>query len=113
VAALRGLREGKHRILLATDIAARGIDIPIIEHIVNYGPPDTVEDYIHRSGRTARGANEGVVSTIATWLDKEMIRHIDRALGNELPRHSVEGVKSYEERKTTSRGRKIRRRRLL
>jgi len=113
VAALRGLREGKYRILLATDIAARGIDIPIIEHIVNYGPPDTVEDYTHRSGRTARGANEGVVSTIATWLDKEMIRHIERAVGHEITRCTVPGIKPYEERKTTSRGRKIRRRRLL
>ena len=46
--ALQGFREGEHRILIATDIAARGIDIPIIEHIVNYGMPETVEDYIHR-----------------------------------------------------------------
>ena len=66
VAALQGLRQGEHRILLATDIAARGIDIPIIEHIVNFGMPDTVEDYIHRAGRTARGAMSGTVSTIAT-----------------------------------------------
>ena len=112
VAALQGLRQGEHRILLATDIAARGIDIPIIEHIVNYGVPDSVEDYIHRSGRTARGAMKGTVSTIATWQDKEDIRRIEKALGAPLPRCVAEGVEPYVERKTTIRGRKKIRRRL-
>ena len=111
VAALEGLREGEHRILLATDIAARGIDIPIIEHIVNYGVPDSVEDYIHRAGRTARGALKGTVSTIATWQNKEDIRRIEKAIGSPLPRCTAEGVDPYVERKTTIRGRqKIRRR---
>ena len=111
VAALQGLRQGEHRILLATDIAARGIDIPVIEHIVNYGLPATVEDYIHRAGRTARGALGGTVSTIATWQDKEDIRRIEKALGKPLPRCVAEGVEPYVERKTTIRGRqKIRRR---
>jgi len=111
VAALQGLREGEHRILLATDIAARGIDIPVIEHIVNYGLPDSVEDYIHRAGRTARGAMKGTVSTIATWQAKEDIRRIEKAIGMPLPRCVAEGVEPYVERKTTIRGRqKIRRR---
>ena len=111
VAALQGLREGEHRILLATDIAARGIDIPVIEHIVNYGVPDSVDDYIHRAGRTARGAMKGTVSTIATWQSKEDIRRIEKALGMPLPRCVAEGVEPYIERKTTIRGRqKIRRR---
>ena len=111
VAALQGLRQGEHRILLATDIAARGIDIPVIEHIVNYGPPGSVEDYIHRAGRTARGALKGTVSTIATWQDKEDIRRIEKAIGMPLPRCVAEGVEPYLERKTTIRGRqKIRRR---
>jgi ATP-dependent RNA helicase RhlE len=111
VAALQGLRQGEHRILLATDIAARGIDIPVIEHIVNYGMPDSVDDYIHRAGRTARGAMKGTVSTIATWQAKEDIRRIEKALGMPLPRCVAEGVEPYVERKTTIRGRqKIRRR---
>lgn len=111
VAALQGLRQGEHRILLATDIAARGIDIPVIEHIVNYGPPSSAEDYIHRAGRTARGALEGTVSTIATWQDKEDIQRIEKAIGKPLPRCTLEGVEPYVERKTTIRGRqKIRRR---
>ncbi len=113
VAALQGLRQGEHRILLATDIAARGIDIPIIEHIVNFGMPETVEDYIHRAGRTARGAMLGTVSTIATWQDKETVRSVEKAIGEQLPRCVAEGVEPYVERKTTIRGRKKIRRRLL
>ncbi len=113
VAALQGLRQGEHRILLATDIAARGIDIPIIEHIVNFGMPETVEDYIHRAGRTARGALCGTVSTIATWQDKETVRSVEKAIGQTLPRCVADGVEPYSERKTTIRGRKKIRRRLL
>ncbi len=111
VAALRGLSDGKHRVLLATNVAARGIDIPIIEHIVNFGMPDAVEDYVHRAGRTARGAMEGTVSTVATWQDKEIIRHLEKAIGKKLPRCEVEGVESWTERKQTIRGRKRLRRR--
>ena len=112
VEALQGLREGEHRILIATDIAARGIDIPIIEHIVNYAMPETVEDYIHRAGRTARGALGGTVSTIATWKDREDIRSVEKAIGQSLPRCLAEGVEPYVERKSTIRGRKKIRRRL-
>jgi ATP-dependent RNA helicase RhlE len=111
VAALNGLREGKHRILLATNVAARGIDIPIIGHIVNFGMPDAVEDYVHRAGRTARGAMKGTVSTIATWQDKETIRMVEKAIGQALPRLTVEGVEGWTERKQTIRGRKKLRRR--
>jgi ATP-dependent RNA helicase RhlE len=111
VKALQGLRQGEHRILLATDIAARGIDIPIIEHIVNFGMPDTVDDYVHRAGRTARGSLKGTVSTIATWQDREAIRLVEKAIGEKLPRCVAKGVEPAVERKTTIRGRqKIRRR---
>ncbi|MDH3743700.1 MAG: DEAD/DEAH box helicase [Acidobacteriota bacterium] len=113
VQALEGLRSGKHRILLATNIAARGIDIPIIEHIINFGVPDTVEEYVHRAGRTARGDAEGVVSTIASWQEKEALRMIERAIGQSLPRCTARGVEPYVERRTTIRGRKLRRRRML
>jgi ATP-dependent RNA helicase RhlE len=113
VDALQGLRQGKHRILLATNIAARGIDIPTIEHIVNFGMPDTVEDYVHRAGRTARGALEGTVSTIATWKDKEVLRQIEKAIGQALPRCTMAGIEPWEEPKTRIRGRERIRRRLL
>jgi ATP-dependent RNA helicase RhlE len=113
VDALQGLRNGKHRILLATNIAARGIDIPTIEHIVNFGMTDTVEDYVHRAGRTARGSMEGTVSTIATWRDKEVVRQVEKAIGRPLPRCTVEGIEPWQEAKRTIRGRERIRRKLL
>lgn len=103
--ALQGFREGEHRILVATDIAARGLDIPRIQHIINFDLPETVEDYIHRAGRTARGKLLGTVSSIATWQDKMMIRDIEEALGKEIPRCTLPGVEPWEEMKTRPRGR--------
>ncbi|HUP41601.1 MAG TPA: DEAD/DEAH box helicase [Thermoanaerobaculia bacterium] len=100
VKALDGLRQGKHRILVATDVAARGIDIPVIEHIINFDLPEAVEDYIHRAGRTARGAAEGTVSSLATWKDKPFLRELEAALGAPLPRLRVAGVEPYEELRT-------------
>lgn len=96
-AALQGFREGEHRVLVATDVAARGIDIPRIEHIINFNPPETVEDYIHRSGRTARGKLKGRVSTIGTWRDKAMIERIETALGRKIERCEADGVPPYKE----------------
>ena len=113
VAALQGLRNGEHRILIATDIAARGIDIPVIEHIVNFTLPEKVEDYIHRAGRTARGAADGLVSSIATWQDLPRIREIEKTIEKELPRCEVPGIQPYVERKKTIKGRRLLRRRLL
>ncbi len=113
VEALTGFRLGEHRILVATDVAARGIDVPRCEHIINFDVPATVEDYVHRSGRTARGALDGVVSTIATWRDKQMIRDIEAAIGQEMPRLAAPGVDPYEPPKKTIRGRQRIRRRLL
>lgn len=99
VAALEGFREGDHRILVATDIAARGLDIPRIKHIVNFDPPGTVEDYIHRAGRTARGKAEGIVSTIATWRDKPFVKELEKTLGQSIERCQAAGVESYTELK--------------
>jgi superfamily II DNA/RNA helicase len=106
---LREFREGKQRILVATDVAARGLDIPAIQHVINFGPPETPEDYIHRAGRTARGSAQGTVSTIARWLDKGMIKEIELTLGKGLPRCEALGVEPYREIKR----RKVIRRRLL
>ena len=102
VDALSGFREGGHRILVATDIASRGIDVPGIEHIVNYNVPDTVDEYIHRAGRTARANLMGLVSTIGTWMNKPMIQDIEKALGKELPRCTLPGVPPYVEIKKTT-----------
>jgi ATP-dependent RNA helicase RhlE len=108
VDALQGLRSGEHRILVATDIAARGIDIPVIDHIVNYNVPETVEDYVHRAGRTARGMAGGVVSTIATWKDRELVRAIEQVLGKPLPRCTAPGVEPYVEKPKTAVRRRLR-----
>lgn len=99
VAALEGFRSGKYRILVATDIAARGIDVPGIDHVVNFDMPETVEDYIHRAGRTARGDNVGIVSSIGTWLDKGKVRSIERAIEQDLVRNEAEGVPAWVELK--------------
>jgi ATP-dependent RNA helicase RhlE len=108
--ALEGFRRGEHRILVATDIASRGIDIPGIEHIVNFDIPQTVEEYIHRAGRTARMDAKGLVSTIATWMDKDMLSRIEVAIQQEIPRCTVAGVEPYVELKVKPFGRRARRR---
>jgi ATP-dependent RNA helicase RhlE len=108
VAALQGLRQGEHRILVATDIAARGIDIPVIDHIINYNVPESVEDYVHRAGRTARGTAGGTVSTIATWQDRELVRAIEQTLGQTIPRCELPGVEAYVERAKTAPRRRLR-----
>lgn len=97
VSALQTFREGQHRILVATDIAGRGIDIPGIEHIINFDIPENADDYVHRAGRTARGKALGIVSTIATWQEVPMVRKIEETLGEKIARCSVPGVEPWEE----------------
>ncbi|MFZ2494040.1 MAG: DEAD/DEAH box helicase [Thermoanaerobaculia bacterium] len=97
VEALDTFRKGQHRILVATDIAGRGIDVPGIEHVINFDIPETVEDYVHRGGRTARGSALGIVSTITTWQDLPMVAKIEQILGEKVPRCTVPGVEPWEE----------------
>lgn len=97
IKALESFRSGEKRVLIATDIASRGIDIPGIEHVINFDIPENVEDYIHRAGRTARGAAEGVVSTVATRQDMPRVKEIEAAIGKELPRCTIDGVEPYVE----------------
>jgi len=103
--ALDRFRRGSHRILVATDIAGRGIDVPGIGHVINYDVPETVEDYIHRAGRTARGDREGIVSTIATFMDLKMVERIEAELGAPIPRCTVPGVRAFVEAPKRSRTR--------
>src|SRR5262245_15069553 len=97
VQALEGFREGQHRILVATDIAGRGIDVPGITHVINFDIPENVEDYVHRGGRTARGAAQGIVSTIAIWQDVPVVRQIEQVLGEKIPRCTVAGIEPWVE----------------
>ena len=97
--ALKGFREGQHRIMVATGIASRGIDVPGIQHVVNFDMPESVEEYIHRAGRTARGKATGLVSTIATWQDKPMLKDIEKTIGKEIPRCTLPSIQPYVELK--------------
>ncbi|HEX2060350.1 MAG TPA: DEAD/DEAH box helicase [Thermoanaerobaculia bacterium] len=109
VSALDTFRKGQHRILVATDIAGRGIDIPGIEHVINFDIPENVDDYVHRAGRTARGEAVGIVATIATWQDLPMVRKIEEVLGEKIPRCTVPGVEPWEEMEKPARPRERRR----
>jgi len=82
--ALDGFREGKVPILVATDIAARGLDISQVSHVINYDMPPTVDDYTHRIGRTGRAAKTGDAFTLVTHEDLEMVRAIEKVLGEQV-----------------------------
>jgi ATP-dependent RNA helicase RhlE len=83
--ALEGFRRGRHQILVATDIAARGLDVERISHVVNYDVPGCAEDYVHRVGRTARAGAEGEALTLMTPAETSQMRGIERWLGQTLP----------------------------
>lgn len=89
--ALDGFRLGKYRIMVATDIAARGIDCVRISHVVNFDVPDTAESYTHRIGRTGRADKSGQAMTLITPEDADQIRAIERVLGGCLERVRLEG----------------------
>ncbi|TLM67322.1 MAG: DEAD/DEAH box helicase [Deltaproteobacteria bacterium] len=90
-AALDGFRDGSFQILVATDIAARGIDVSQISHVINYDIPDTAEAYIHRIGRTGRAARSGDAFTLVTGEDTAMVRTIEKVLGKPLQRRHLDG----------------------
>ncbi len=90
-AALSGFRDGSFQILVATDIAARGIDVSLISHVINYDIPDTADAYIHRIGRTGRAARNGDAYTLVSGEDRLMIRAIEQMLGSPLERRTVDG----------------------
>jgi ATP-dependent RNA helicase RhlE len=87
--ALAGFKSGKYRVLVATDIAARGIDIESLGHVVNFDVPQTPEDYIHRVGRTARAESTGDAFTFIAPEEEPQLREIERAVGKRLPRVTV------------------------
>ncbi len=90
-AAMSGFRSGRVRVLVATDIAARGIDVSQITHVINYDLPDTSEAYTHRTGRTGRMENLGTALSLVTSDDQAMVRTIERLLGRGLERRKLPG----------------------
>ena len=87
--AMEGFRDGSYRILAATDIAARGIDVSQISHVINYDVPDTAETYIHRIGRTGRASRNGDAFTLVAPEDEGMMRSIERLLSKPLERRML------------------------
>ncbi len=82
--AINGFRAGKYDILVATDVAARGIDVSEISHVINFDIPDTVDAYTHRIGRTGRAHRSGEAFTLAGQADKQIIRDIEKLLGTRI-----------------------------
>jgi ATP-dependent RNA helicase RhlE len=89
--AMEGFRRGKYDILVATDIAARGLDVAGVSYVINFDPPSTPENYTHRIGRTGRSDESGKARTFVTREDAEWVRDTERYLGSEIDRMFFEG----------------------
>ncbi|MEF7613942.1 DEAD/DEAH box helicase [Aquincola sp. MAHUQ-54] len=89
---LQGLRNKQLRVLVATDVAARGIDVPTISHVINYGLPMKAEDYVHRIGRTGRAGRNGLAITLAEAPDAGMIRRIQQFTTQQIPVATIGGL---------------------
>jgi ATP-dependent RNA helicase RhlE len=85
-AALRGFKEGRYRVLIATDIASRGIDVEAVSHVINYDVPEVPEDYVHRIGRTGRAGNPGRAVTLITPVEELSMSAIERFTGQAIER---------------------------
>src|SRR5579864_2903494 len=100
--ALAGFKNGDYRVLVATDVAARGIHVDDIAHVVNYDLPQVPEDFIHRVGRTGRAGAHGTASTFATRSERADIAHIERTLDTRLERRQVSPDVSREQKQTAT-----------
>jgi len=89
--ALADFKQGKIRVLVATDIAARGLDIDQLPHVVNFELPNVPEDYVHRIGRTGRAGNEGEAMSLVCVDEHKLLRDIERLLRREIPRVVIDG----------------------
>lgn len=89
-AALKGFKSGQYQIMVATDIAARGLDVESITHVINYDMPDTADAYIHRIGRAGRAERTGDAFTLVTPEDQDMIRTLEKIMGKPLPRQTLQ-----------------------
>ena len=89
---LEGLRRRQLRVLVATDVAARGIDVPTISHVINYGLPMKAEDYVHRIGRTGRAGRSGLAVTLAERRDAGMVQRIQRFTTQRIPAATIAGL---------------------
>ncbi|HYE33114.1 MAG TPA: DEAD/DEAH box helicase [Methylomirabilota bacterium] len=88
--ALNGFRDGRYEVLVATDIASRGLDVPEVSHVINYDVPQHPEDYVHRIGRTGRAQSTGDAFTLMTAEDTKHVAAIERYIGKEIERSKLE-----------------------
>jgi ATP-dependent RNA helicase RhlE len=91
-AALRSFSEGRHRVLVATDVAARGIDVANVAHVINFDLPKVAEDFVHRVGRTGRASARGIASTFAGPAERGDLRKIERTLSIQMKRFRVRSL---------------------
>ena len=87
------LRDGDIQILVATDVAARGIDVQTISHVINFDLPQSGEDYVHRIGRTGRAGAKGTALSFAAPKDIRLLRQIEQFTGQKLIAHDIAGMK--------------------
>ncbi|MDT3707203.1 MAG: DEAD/DEAH box helicase [Thiobacillus sp.] len=90
--ALQRLREGRTKVLVATDVAARGIDVAGISHVINFDLPRQAEDYVHRIGRTGRAGRTGIAVSFAGMRETGLVRNIERYTGNRIEVHTLPGL---------------------
>ena len=95
---LMDLRKGRCKILVATDVAARGIDVPTITHVINYDLPKQAEDYVHRIGRTGRAGRSGLAISFAEVNEYMAVHKIERYIGRKLPEVLIEGLEPTRKR---------------
>jgi superfamily II DNA/RNA helicase len=89
---IMNMRSGKIRLLVATDVASRGLDLTGVTHVINYDLPNNVEDYVHRIGRTGRAGAPGIAISFANFREADILQRIERYIGEPLPLHVIPGL---------------------
>jgi ATP-dependent RNA helicase RhlE len=100
IAALSGFRNGRYRVLVATDLASRGIHVENIAHVINYDLPEVAENFIHRVGRTGRAGNRGLASTLFLREQRSELLELERQVGIHMERMPVPGLPGEEAGRT-------------
>lgn len=96
------MRRGKIRLLVATDVAARGLDVTGISHVINFDLPKFAEDYVHRIGRTGRAGASGIAISFVSRIDVDCLKRIERYIGQSIPQHVIEGLEPVQPLPTAS-----------